>query len=331
MLYFILFKEFFLRFKDVLAPWYSYVLCFNSLNRLKSSSVYSSFSDNFLSSHSQLRSSLNLKRFSNKAFIYASGPSLSLFLNKNPASLFVSDSLPPLRVALSTSVYSGIPFDLALFEGGALHDFKQMHNTLFAENLHHKFDSLRPPVFCFTNFCDEACGEYMQRCLKSGNYVLNQFPMVLPRSRFFLADVSLYISFLFAKLLGRIGIVPQTLFLRSSLLRALILLDSLGFDDIYLVGFDGGSLYYYHDFETWPQLDLLRSTHDSVYSRHEISYIANGKKVVKNLQSSIHSTQDPSLSHYTNDVLISLLSQWLGFKLTRVFGDAGNISLRRFS
>lgn len=297
-------------FKDLLLPWYSFIrFALKGSVQEKPNGFCGKFADNL----NVLK--LSPSDYSYRAVIYGSGPSLSFY---RQASCFGSEKIP-LRVSLNSSIYAGLPTDIAFFETPILKDFKILHCQMFGLSRHLPAFQDRPVRFLFTNFNKDADSDYLSDCSLHESFVLPQFNIILPRFRSTYVDFSLSLAFKVAHALAKIGILPGCIFMRSSLIRALLVLSSLGFKKFFLVGFDGGSSYFYDDELKWPHLIHFKSTINSVYSKPTLSYVKNNKLVLKKSHSaSYHSTQDPSLSEYTNDCLIDLLANWLSVEVCRL-------------
>lgn len=297
-------------FKDLLLPWYSFIrFALHGSVHDKPNGFCGKISDNL----NILK--LSPSDYSYRAVIYGSGPSLSFY---RQAAHFGSEEIP-LRVALNSSIYAGLPTDIAFFETPILKDFKTLHSHMFGLSWHLPGFQDRPVRFLFTNYNDDADSDYLSDDSLYESFVLTQFNIMLPRFRSTYVDLSLSLAFKVVYALAKLGILPGCIFMRSSLIRALLILSSLGFKKFFLVGFDGGSSYFYDDELKWPHLAYFKNAINSVYTKPFLSYIKDNNLVTKKSHSKdCHSTQDPSISEYTNDCLVNLLSNWLSVEVCRL-------------
>lgn len=304
--------------KDILIPWYSFrnLLAANSVDLGNSSSC---FSGRILSNLSDF--DIDPRDYSGTALVYGSGPSLNEYKNAllDSAGCESKDLRSPfLRVALNSTVYSGLPCDVAFFETPVLHEFKKMHSEMVAADYHLSGFENRKVKFLFTNYTADAFADYLHSSSFKDSLIVPQFNIYLPRFRSLFADFSLMSVFRISSLFSKIGVIRGAIFMRSSLIRCVVILGLLGFKEVRLIGFDGGSSYFYCDRHAWPHLHRLREVVKEVHSRDEIVYIKKGVKVVtKSHTAQFHTTQNPSISEYTTDVLLSFLGKFFGIKIVR--------------
>lgn len=297
--------------RDLSLPWYSFIrFASNRGVQVKPEGFQGEFANDL----EKLR--LSPDNYSRSVVIYGSGPSLTRYAETLSEESISPFGNTPLRVSLNSSVYAGLPSDIAFFETPIIEDFKVLHDHMFYMRHHLPAFQDRPAKILFTNYSNDSSSKYLSSASLKGCFILPQFTISLPRLRSAWADVSLCFAFKLAFFLARLGIIPGTIFMRSSLIRALLVLNSIGFNNFLLVGFDGGSSYFYDDEKMWPQLSPVKSITDKVYSQSTISYVKNGVLVQKKPHSKLnHSTQDPAISEYTNDQLVCLLRKWLNIKL----------------
>lgn len=304
--------------KDILIPWYSFrnLLAANSIDLDNSASC---FAGRILSSLSDF--DIDPRDYSGTALVYGSGPSLSEHKNALLDSIGSDgdDLRPPfLRVALNSTVYSGLPCDVAFFETPVIPEFIEVNSDMVDAGYHLPGFKDRKVKFFFTNYSADAFADYFHSPSFKDSLIVPQFNIYLPKFRSSLTDFSLISAFKVSRIFSGFGIIRGAIFMRSSLIRCVVILGLLGFKEVRLIGFDGGNSYFYDDRHAWPHLHQLREVAKEVHSRDEIVYVKNGVKVVtKSHSPEFHTTQNPSISEYTNDVLLPLLSKLFGIKICR--------------
>ena len=244
--------------------------------------------------------------FDNQAILLGSGSSIN---SKYCQDILVFEPRPYV-VTLNTTLFSGIPYNLGLFEMTRLRKLRTLILQAFKYELHlcgalpdsHRIcvnissDSIDDHLFLSNGFFD---------CFSVGS------ALKLPLRKSKLND--LYVLFMMRLYLftANIPFLPSLILVRCSAIRAILLLIKLGFHSITLVGFDGDSSYYFTDSRRYPELDLMRQLDVELQSDHILPinsklHILHGRS---NSSAFIHRTFDESLGYYNFPHLLELIAK----------------------
>lgn len=259
--------------------------------------------------------------FERRAFLVGSGPSVATFAKE----LETNDQLRNLynnsfKVVLNTTVFSGLDFDLALVELFSTRFARTSFNQLFEMQLHNR-GSANNSLLAFTNVTLDTLDDYVSNDILDRVAVVPELAINLPVKSTKSSNLFLLALLRVHTALARLRLVPICLFARSSSVRAVGLLHAAGFKQITFVGFDGGTEYYYHNKNRWPELQVLRKLYSWTYNRptSELPELRRGSKRLKKVSSpssTVHATDDVNSSEYTATLLINALCDLNGIKRT---------------
>jgi hypothetical protein len=259
--------------------------------------------------------------FKSTAVLFGSGESInkyhSYFLQSDSHSetalkrVFNSSYI----VHLNTTVFSGIPCHLALFEVPANRYMRGVFNELFEEGCHS--ESLGPDsALVFTHCNLDKLDDYIRSDVSPNTCLLPQMYIFPPTYEGRYGLVIFKLIFIFHSFVSKVGLLPRALWYRGSSVRAVWLLALAGYKVIYMVGFDGSTNYFYSDASKWPRLGRLRAMRE-FYSATQIEIMAGGRKAFKKGfgDSTLHPSLNPDLSKYTCPTIVELIAKVFKIKL----------------
>ena len=221
------------------------------------------------------------------------------------------------KLALNSSVFSTQSYDLCLFELTTNRMMRSSEISLFDQKLHLRGAS-QEAKFVFTHFNLDSIDDHISRLVAPSTYLCPETTVYLPPKRSIHYDIALRNYLRLHILLNRLSITPLAISIRSSAVRALLILISLGFKDIAMVGFDGGTDYYFQNRLAWPELSDFANVYESVMS-HPLGYesLEGGVKYYKKShRNGIHSTNNTEYGMYTQSVLIQDICETFNVSLT---------------
>jgi hypothetical protein len=242
-------------------------------------------------------------RYNDQALLIGSGPSLTRFcaLSSSIKSLYSNS----FKLAINSSVFSTQCYDLCLFELTTNRRMRSSEISLFDQKLHLRGAS-HEAKFVFTHFNFDSIDDHISRLLTPCTYLCPETTVYLPSKQSMQYDIALRNFLKLHMWLNRLSIAPLAISIRSSAVRALLILITLGFKDIAMVGFDGGTQYYFQDRHNWPELADYADVYESVMS-NPLGYesLDGGIKYYKKShRNGIHSTNNIDFGMYTQSVLI---------------------------
>ena len=247
------------------------------------------------------------------AFLLASGPSINHLLDDtNPKSQLTSLYSSSYKVVLNTTIFSSLSYHLALVELPSSRVGRTYVSQLFSTQNHLRGWIESKSNLCFTNAGVDQVDDYLSNLTAPKVSVLPSLSLNIPHKKTPFQTILLSLLLRIHVIFARLGLITPALSVRSSAVRAVLTLVACGFRNIYILGLDGGTTYYYHDEEAWPHLQLLRDMHSLSNSLPYINTIRNGRihrKILKPISvTKYHPTDDPSTSEYTTSFILALIA-----------------------
>jgi hypothetical protein len=218
-------------------------------------------------------------------------------------------------VHLNTTVFSGIPCHLALFEVPANRYWRGVFNELFEEGCH--LESLGPDsALVFTHCYLDKLDDYIRSDISPNTCLLPQMLIYPPAYEGRYGLMIFKLIFFFHSFVSRVSLLPRALWYRGSSVRAVWLLALAGYKVIYMVGFDGSTNFFYSDSSKWPKLGPLRALREYL-SATQIEIMAAGRKTSKKGlgDSTLHPSVNPDLFKYTCPAIVELIARMFRVKL----------------
>lgn len=262
----------------------------------------------------------NPLHYNKKATLLGSGPSVNKLLLRDELSQSLqSRHTGRFVTVLNMTVFSGIPYDACLFELTTTRSSRSSLLSLF--NCGYHLPGAKPDSkFVFTHVCLDAIDDYLRNDIAVNVKLLPQayvgFPGVInaPSTAALLLAAHAHVK------LSRLGLSVPGLFIRASAVRAFLLLVAAGFDDILMIGFDGGISYYYDDEYLWPNLAELRELSSSIFnSNGKMKVMKDGFLTYKNVPKAgdmLNNTENPRHGEFTAPYLINMFADSFNIRVS---------------
>lgn len=263
---------------------------------------------------------VSAKSYNYKSVIVGAGSSANCFAADT--SLRAKYLVDRYALFLNSYVFSGLPYDLCLFECPTARLYRSVFFDCFDAG-HHLNSPKSSARIVLAGASLDSMDDYVSNHLGVPVFLLPQTSLSMPPKISRFAESQLSFLLQLHAVLHHAFIAPAGFAVRASLIRAIVLLALMGFREIELVGFDGGTGYFYDERSLWPGLERLREVQQA---SKDAPYIASIRKGVlrldKNHSSRFHTTLDPSLGAYTLRELLPILSRALSIEFTSALNGA---------